>query len=131
LLRLADSDESDLMFKGRIRIDGDTESGHRFKQLLATVNIDWEEQLSQYSGDVIAHQLGRFLRHGKEWLQDSRQRLDRNLSEYLQEEIKLLPQQEEVDQFMSDVDALRADTDRLLARFERLQKEQTTQDERE
>jgi ubiquinone biosynthesis protein UbiJ len=117
------------MFKGRIRIDGDTEAGHRFKQILAAVNVDWEEQLSQYTGDVIAHQIGRLWRHGKNWVQDSRQRLDRNLSEYLQEEIKLLPRQDEIEQFMSDVDTLRADADRLLTRFDRLQQLQTAEDE--
>jgi ubiquinone biosynthesis protein UbiJ len=46
-----------------------------------------------------------------------------NIREYLQEESRDVPSRYEVDRFVSDVNALRDDVDRLEARINRLQED--------
>ena len=46
--------------------------------------------------------------------------LEKDLGEYLQEELRLLPVRIEIDAFLAAVDSLRDDSERLQARFDRL-----------
>ena len=92
------------------------------QDLLAGTDWDWEEQLSQLTGDVIARQVGNLARRSGQFISDSRHTLEQDVSEYLQEEARLLPTRSEVDDFLHDVDELRSDVDRLNARIERLLK---------
>ena len=112
---------SDQLFAGEVQIEGDTELAHRFGKILAAMDIDWEEQLSHYTGDLIAHDLGNLVRGATRWGRHSLDTLGRDLQEYLQEELRLLPVRAEIEDFLSDVDRLRDDVERLQARIERLQ----------
>jgi len=114
------------LFAGHVSITGDTGLAHSFGATLANLDIDWEEQLSHYSGDLIAHRLGRGARGLSTYLAQSRQTIESNLGEYLTEEARLLPHPYEVEEFIAEVDRLRDDTERLLARFSRLQQETST-----
>lgn len=118
--RLALDSREDALFQGAVKIDGDTETGQAFQDLLAGVDWDWEEQLSRVTGDVIAHQTGKLAKQAKQLLVDSRDTLAQDCSEYLQEEAQWLPTQTEVDYFLADVDRLRDDVERLEARVKRL-----------
>jgi len=122
--RLAIESREDALFHGAVEISGNTETGQQFQDILAAVDWDWEEQLSKLTGDTIAHQVGELVRKGRKWLGDSSETLQQDLSEYLQEEARLLPTRTELSDFLDDVDQLRADTDRLAARVERLLKTQ-------
>lgn len=117
-------DSSDVLFGGEIRIDGDTALGNRVKRILQQVDIDWEEQLSRVTGDLVAHQVGRLFRHAGEWWRDSNDAISRDLGEYLQEETRLLPARAEVQQFIHQVDEARLAMDRLEARLRLLKEKQ-------
>ena len=52
------------LFHENIRIIGDIELGQQVKQLFDGLDIDWEGHLAHFTGDVVAHQLGRFARGG-------------------------------------------------------------------
>ncbi|HED18295.1 MAG TPA: hypothetical protein ENI74_02190, partial [Gammaproteobacteria bacterium] len=52
----------DALFEGAVEIQGDTETGQQFQNILSGVDWDWEEQLSKLTGDVIAHQAGNLAR---------------------------------------------------------------------
>ncbi len=119
--RLALESREDVLFAGIVDIQGDTETGQQFQELLSAVDLDWEEMLSRVTGDVIAHQAGKLVRNTRQWLEHSRDTLQQDLSEYLQEEARLLPTRVETGYFLEDVDRLRADADRLAARIRRLQ----------
>ena len=106
---------------GRMEISGDLDTGHRFKQILDQVDIDWEEQLSHVTGDLVAHQAGELVRKTLRWSRDTASSLGQDLSEYLVEEKRLLPHPYELKEFVSQVDRLRDDTERLAARLRRLQ----------
>jgi ubiquinone biosynthesis protein UbiJ len=106
---------------GDVAISGDAEAASALRDLLRKLDIDWEEQLSRVVGDVIAHQIGNAGRDLQQWLMQARQALERNLSEYLREEARILASRGAVESFEAAVDTLRTDADRLEKRLERLQ----------
>ncbi|MEW7978229.1 MAG: SCP2 sterol-binding domain-containing protein [Candidatus Sedimenticola endophacoides] len=108
------------LFAGRVEMSGDTQLAHRFGRILAAIDIDWEEQLARYTGDLIAHELGNLARGASRWGERSLRTLGLDLQEYLQEEIALLPGRPEIERFLGGVDRLRDDVERLQARIERL-----------
>jgi len=108
------------LFAGRVGIQGDTDLAHRFGALLAGLDVDWEEQLSRVTGDVLAHQVGRGARATQRYFADRRATFETNLGEYLTEEARLLPSPQEYEAWASDVETLRDDAERLAARIDRL-----------
>ena len=118
LLRLA---RGDLAAEQDIYIQGDMHSARRLQQVLKTLDIDWEEQLSRIVGDIPAHQLGNLVRKTSLWGQQTIDKLQHDISEYLLYEQQDLPPRRRVERFLSDVDVLRTDADRLAARIQRLQ----------
>jgi ubiquinone biosynthesis protein UbiJ len=118
--RLTLVNKENALFTGAVHIEGDTETGQKFQELLAGTDWDWEEQLSRLTGDVIAHQIGKLSRQAQRLASDNRRTLERDISEYLHEEARLLPARDEVEFFLEQVDLLRSATDRLNARMQRL-----------
>ena len=115
-------DAASVLFAGEVKISGDTRLGNQFKKILAQVNIDWEEQLSVYLGDVLAHQMGNMARDVSRWFARSRDSLQMDIGEYLQEESRLVASNAEIEKFVKDVDVLREAIDRLEARINRVKK---------
>ena len=103
-----------------IELNGNAETGQVFSRLLKQADLDWEELLSRYVGDVAAHQIGNLARGLLRWGRDAGTRLAQDLAEYLQYESGALPPRHEVEVFLDSVDRLRSDVDRLAARFEQL-----------
>jgi len=108
------------LFAGHLVMEGNTELAHRFGEILGGLDIDWEEQLSKLTGDIVAHRIGQSARSAASYLQGREQRIRENLSEYLTEEARLLPSTYELEDFANQVDQLRDDTERLSARILRL-----------
>lgn len=124
LARMRGSQESaNQLFRGSVEISGDSHLAQQFGDFLAGLDIDWEEQLSKLTGDVIAHEIGNATRALLSWGRSQSQTFEQNLQEYLQEELRLTPSRLEIDPFFSDVDRLRDDVERLEARIARLVKE--------
>lgn len=109
------------IFSGEITITGDTHTGKKFQELFAKVDIDWEEQLSHYTGDIVAHQIGQLIRSCQSWSKQSLDAFKLNSVEFLQEETRDLPAVPEADSFYRQVDDLRLALDRLHTRTERLE----------
>ena len=108
------------LFSGDVEISGDVETGQAFKAVLDAIDIDWEEQLARLTGDVLAHQLGNAARHTGRWLDHARLTLEQDLSEYLQEELRVVPTRIEIENLIEDIGRLGMDADRLEARLRRL-----------
>ncbi|MGJ0485628.1 MAG: ubiquinone biosynthesis accessory factor UbiJ [Methylomicrobium sp.] len=109
------------VFSGEVRIEGDMTTGRRFQELFDRLDIDLEEKLSRFTGDVIAHQIGNIFRKTTRWTRQSIRTFELNLSEFLQEETRDLPAGPEAEILYRQVDQLRADFDRLNSRIERLE----------
>lgn len=114
------SDRKDALFSGDVEILGDTDTGEQLQKILDTLDIDWEEHLSHLVGDIIAHQAGNVARGLREWSRQTINNLCEDTTDYLREEKRLLPHRFEIEEFMSSVDTLRDDTERLEKRVARL-----------
>lgn len=112
----------DVLFAGDVEITGDVELGQQFRNILDGLDIDWEEHLSHFTGDIIAHKLGNLVRGVVKWGKESANTLSQDAAEYFQEESRDLPNPGEVENFLKAVDMLRSDVDRLQARITRLKK---------
>lgn len=109
------------IFSGDVKIEGDMDTGRHFQRLFEQLDPDFEEALSHYTGDIIAHKTGQIVRTGYDWWQNTLDTLQLNISEFIQDETRDLPAQPEVDILFRQIDELRSDFDRLHARIERLQ----------
>ena len=116
-------DASKVLFAGEVTIRGDIETGQAFKRLLDGLDIDWEEQLARYTGDIAAHKLGDLFRATTQWGRQALEILGQDATEYFQQEGQDLPVPAAVQQFMHEVDVLRDDTARLEARLTRLRQD--------
>ncbi|WP_340121504.1 ubiquinone biosynthesis accessory factor UbiJ [Methylobacter svalbardensis] len=110
------------VFSGEVKIEGDMQTGRKFQELFAKLDIDLEEKLSQFTGDIIAHKVASFFRAGQSWSKESLETFRLNAAEFLQEETRDLPSAPEVNIYFAQVDELRTDFDRLQSRIERLEK---------
>lgn len=102
-----------------VDIRGDAELVHQFTRLMKKFRIDWEELMAKAVGDRVAQEVGSKMRAATEYGADVTQRLQSNAVLYIQEELRLLPPQEEVADFMCDVDELNNRVERLLVIAER------------
>ena len=113
-------DDSASAMGGDIEMSGDLETGRQFRDLLSKVDIDWEEILSQYTGDIVAHKIGSSVRMLANWGKKTTGSLRKDVSEYLQEESRQIPSQVEVKEYLAKVDDIRLATDRAEARIKQL-----------
>lgn len=103
-----------------IKIEGDVGLAQRFVGVLREIDIDWEEWASRYMGDVLAYRAGRFVESFRDWVRDSGRQVQQDVTEYLQEEARLLARREQVEHLINDIDEVRSDVERLAQRIRRL-----------
>ena len=103
------------LFNDSISIEGDVALGQQVKQLFDGLEIDWEGHLARFTGDVVAYQIGSFIRKSAVFGQQVSDSLRHNVTEYFQEEARVFPPREEVEDFFDDVDALSLRVERLQA----------------
>lgn len=115
------ADQDKLIKHGGIEIKGDAHIASVFQNTLREIEIDWEELLSKYTGDAVAYQFGKSAKALHSFGQSLRQNLHQDMRDYLQDNIQASATQDEVDQFIQEVDNVRAKADRLEARLNRLQ----------
>jgi ubiquinone biosynthesis accessory factor UbiJ len=119
LLRMARGEQTGA-FSGEVEISGDLELGRHLQSMLASFEIDWEELLSQYFGDIAAHQIGNAVRDVSGWAEEARHTLAEDTVEYLRNEAAILVETREIAEFVDAVDRLRSDVDRMEARIQRI-----------
>ena len=105
---------------GNIEINGNVGLAQRFQSILINMDIDWEEYLSQFVGDIAAHKVGSFLRGVSRFAKETGKTIGMDISEYLRYEKAVLLDKSELDEFSHAVDKIRNDVERLHKRMERL-----------
>lgn len=108
------------LFNDQIKMSGNVEVGQQVKQLFDELDIDWEGHLAQFTGDVIAFQIGSMFRKGRSFKNQFQTSLQQNVTEYLQEELRMVPSREEMEDFFHDVDELSLHVERLQALINQL-----------
>jgi ubiquinone biosynthesis protein UbiJ len=120
LARLAGDDPEAVIREGHVQISGDADVATDFRALLDILRPDWEEELSHFTGDAIAHETGRALHGLADWAGRARRSLGRSVAEYLTEESRDLVAVTELEEFNSGVDKTAAAVERLEAKLQLL-----------
>ncbi len=116
-LRLMARDDTAKM---RINITGDTHLASELSHVLQNISWDYEEDLSQLTGDITANKLGQWGREAVSGIKKKSINMAEMVSEYWQEEQPLIAKKRHVEQFINAVDTLRADVERTEKRLEKL-----------
>ena len=118
LLQMTLTTEGDESVLGsEIDMSGNMDVGRDFRNIFKNVDIDWEEILSKYTGDIIAHKLGNGYRQFSRWLGNTNQTIQKDIAEYLQEESRQLPSTFEITDYINAVDNVRLAVERVEARL--------------
>ena len=101
-------------------IAGDNTIGKTFIDALSQMEIDWEEHLSHYTGDLVAFKIGHGIRSLLERKQNTKQHAGDTLREYLQFEINALPTRNQVEHFVKDVQQTQNSVEQMAERIKNL-----------
>ena len=121
LLALTGDNPERLLQSGQVVIRGDAEILQRYRALGLLLQPDLEEELSRLIGDLPAHHIGRLARSLWSFGRRAASNTVRNAAEYLAHENHTLVPRAEAEAFMADVDQLREDVDRAIARLRTLE----------
>ena len=111
------SDPAAALINGDLSLQGDSAPLIQLQGALAGLDLDWEAPLVQSFGDVVGHQLAQGLRGLLGWGQQASRSFMRQLQEFIQEEARLAPPRQEVEDFFTDLEQLNLRVDRLQARL--------------
>lgn len=103
-----------------IDVSGKVSVLNQLQSILADLDIDWEEPLTEILGIVPGHTVANLVRNALTWGKTQQQNIHSALPEILTEELRLLPAQAELSHFYNAVDDVSAATQRLQARIQQL-----------
>lgn len=104
-----------------VTIRGDTGLARDLQKLLQQLDPDWEAPLAQLLGDVAGHQVAKFARAGRSWLQRAAESTAAAGQDFLRYENDALVSAPEFDRFSEQVETTRDAVDRAEARLKRLE----------
>ncbi len=120
--KLLRNNSSDVLRDGSISINGDVAVAQKFQKLFAMIKPDIEEELSHFVGDIMANNIVKVSKKTGDWMQNTKDILQENVKEYLQEEIKLMPSKYEFNVFSKEVSKIRDDIERLEKKINEFQR---------
>ncbi len=103
--------------KMQIKIDGDAHLASEIGKVLQHMRWDIEEDLSHIVGDIPANKMSNLSKKAFFEIKKQSVNLTEMLAEYWQEEKPMLAKKRHVEQFNTEVDALRSDVARLEKRL--------------
>ena len=115
LAQLASTPVHNLKNSG-VTVAGDLQLLADLQQLVKNLDLDWEELLTQLSGDLLGHQTAEVIRKSASWQKQQAQKIQRLSAEFVTEEMQAVPSKIELENFYQQVDELRLAADRLMAR---------------
>ncbi|QDH71636.1 ubiquinone biosynthesis accessory factor UbiJ [Marilutibacter alkalisoli] len=105
---------------GQLRIEGDADLARRLQKLAERFDPDWQQPFVAILGDVIGVQVANAIAAGLRHARVAGATLAANAAEYVTEESRDVVGRDELNAFHDDVDTLRDDVERLIARVARL-----------
>jgi len=103
-----------------VQIQGDANTGQFFAKWLKNLKPDWEEACCELLGDGMGVRVSSMAKGLLDFGKNIKDSLLKNSSEYLQEESRDLISPSEMEDFLDDVDDLKADTARLEQQIQQL-----------
>lgn len=104
-----------LIKQDNLELDGDLAIAQGFSSLLIENDIDWQEVLSSYFGDAIAHKMTVNLKSFADAIKIKSKDMDYTISTGITDELRLSPHAIEVKQFVDAVDDIAARVDKIAA----------------
>ena len=118
LPKLKDSSQlTQLIQQNQLNLIGDIYVAQTFSALLKDLDVDWEEQLSRYTGDVVAHQTFTSMRALFDTAKSQIEQGAIELGEHLTQSDSIAVKPSEMMGFSRSVNDLRSATERLSARI--------------
>lgn len=118
LRQLRDASQLTRLIKAdALQIDGDIQVAQQYSYFLQSLNPDWQEALSGYVGDAMAHKIALSIGQLQQYMQQKAGLLEQSFTMLAQDELLLTPGSLELQQFSQDVSEISARVDRLLARL--------------
>lgn len=114
---------NDVLFGHGVTLSGDSAMVKQLQSALASSDIDWEAWLASLTGDTLGHEAAQLLRSIGRYGRDTSRNLSDDITEYLQEEVRLLPTKVEIEVFLNSVDQVHDGVDRIAARIEKLEQQ--------
>ena len=114
----------------RVEIIGNAKVAQKFQKLLSEIDIDWQEQLSKITGDIMAFRIGQGVQKTHDWITQSFNSFALSSREYLQEETRGLPTKVEFEHFRNSVTTTRDDVDRLEALLDHFLQQKTAKNKK-
>ncbi len=105
---------------GRLRVSGDAELARRLQRLAERFDPDWQQPFAAVFGDVVGVQIANAVARALKQAQVLSRNFVESASEYVTEESRDVVGRDELNAFHDDVDALRDDVARTVARVARL-----------
>ena len=124
LLQLSTTATHNLKYSG-VTAMGDLGLLADLQTIFKNLDIDWEDMLSHFTGDIVGHQTAQIIRAKYGWIKDRARSAQRLGKEFLTEELRTLPSKPELEDFYQQVDELRMAVDRAAARVEKIMKEKS------
>lgn len=120
MLAFARSDAQDGIRGGSVKFTGDIGAAQDFQKLFATLSPDFEEELSRLVGDEAAYRVSRVVKDAFDFGKRAFDQLTQGVGAHLTEGSRDVATDDEINEFLEDVDRLRADVERAEARLNRL-----------
>lgn len=111
------TDKSAVLHHPDVSLDGNSALLMELADILQSLELDWEYEVSRWLGPVPTALLSGHLRSRSRWLLQSAQSLHLNAADYLAEESRALVGHVEADMRFTEIDQLTLDLDRLDARI--------------
>jgi len=109
-----------------ISVSGKIHLLNLIKALLADLDIDWEQALTEIVGVVPGHAAAEATRTSMRWIKQQTSYALTSLPDYLAEELRAIPSKTELENFYDGVDQLKSASQRLEAKIVRLKKSLST-----
>ncbi|MCW8109289.1 SCP2 sterol-binding domain-containing protein [Alteromonas ponticola] len=110
-----------LIQQNKLYLEGDINVAQQVSALFRELDIDWEEQVAKYTGDVIAHQAFSVLHGLFDAASEFTHKGQRVLANTIVEEKELAAHKLAVMHFCDEVSALRNDVERFEVRLKQLE----------
>lgn len=111
---------------GELEISGDPIVAQRFSALIANIDIDWEALLAEHLGELPAAYLSQGANVARHFFERGQTAIKARIREIIKGDMQLVTNVDEVENFLSDVDELRASVDRLSKRLNRIKQINTS-----
>ena len=121
LLNLAMQDDKiSTSIQEGVNINGNATVAQKLQKIFTEMDLDWEEALSHYTGDILAFRLHQQVRCVGNWARQSIASLSQTTSEYMREECRVSPTQVEFERFQQQVTTMKQSVERAEVRLRHL-----------